>query len=69
MKSSKKTLLLMTLISIPAMLLLYYVAEWTIWQIAIIFAVQTIYYNFVLKKQEKRSKEEWDEKWGKGQKK
>jgi len=57
----------MTLVSIPAILLLYFVAEWTIWQIAIILAIQTVYYLYVFKKMDKKEKMEWEEKWGKSQ--
>lgn len=56
----------MTLVSIPAILLLYYVAEWSIWQIAIIFALQTVYYFYIFRKQDEKEKKEWDEKWEKG---
>jgi preprotein translocase subunit YajC len=56
----------MTLVSIPAILLLYFVAEWTIWQIAIIFALQTVYYFYIFRKQDEKEKKEWDEKWEKG---
>ncbi|PKL79594.1 MAG: hypothetical protein CVV25_07535 [Ignavibacteriae bacterium HGW-Ignavibacteriae-4] len=66
MKPRKKSLLFMTLVSIPAILLLYFVAEWTIWQIAIIFALQTVYYFYIFRKQDEKEKKEWDEKWEKG---
>lgn len=48
----------MTLISIPAILLLYFVAEWRIWQIAVIFAIQTIYYYYIFRKQELEQEKE-----------
>jgi len=44
----------MTLVSIPGILLLYYVAEWSIWQIAVILAVQTVYYFYIFKKEDKK---------------
>ncbi|MFA7326096.1 MAG: hypothetical protein WC121_05480 [Candidatus Kapaibacterium sp.] len=58
MKPNRKSILFMTLVSIPAILLLYFVAEWTIWQIAIIFAIQTIYYLFIFRKQDREEKKQ-----------
>lgn len=46
----------MSLVSIPAAFLLYFVAKWTIWEIAIIFAIQTIYYITVLRKEDRGEK-------------
>jgi|GEM_PF-2034819 len=54
MNPNRKSLLFMTLVSIPGILLLYYVAEWSIWQIAVILAVQTVYYFYIFKKEDKK---------------
>lgn len=51
MNRNRRTLLFMSLVSIPAAFLLYFVAKWTIWEIAIIFAIQTIYYITILRKE------------------
>ena len=53
MNPNRKSLLFMTLVSIPGILLLYYVAEWSIWQIAVILAVQTVYYYYIFKREDK----------------
>ncbi|MER3328042.1 MAG: hypothetical protein RIF34_00575, partial [Candidatus Kapaibacterium sp.] len=66
MRPFRKSLLFMTLVSIPGILLLYFVAEWSIWQIAVILAIQTVYYLYIFKKEDRKEKKEWDEKWGKG---
>lgn len=54
MNPYRKSLLFMTLISIPGILLLYYVAEWSIWQLAVVLAVQTVYYIYIFKREDKK---------------
>lgn len=58
MKKNSRTLLFMSLVSIPAAFLLYFVAKWSIAEIAIIFVIQTIYYITILRRQEKFKKKQ-----------